>query len=83
MDLSGITDAVTAFCRDNPITAAAAGLFSLYLLFRRTKLFFLLLFLGLVLAAALYFIMDVASIGKAEKKQMIEKGTGPGMDDIR
>ncbi len=83
MDLSGIADTVTAFSKDNPIIAAAAGLFLLFLLIRKPKLFFLLFFLGLVLVAALYLIMDVASIGKAQKKQMIERGSQPGMDDTR
>ncbi len=83
MDLSGIADTVTAFSRDNPIIAAAAGLLLLFLLIRKTKIFFFLLLLALVLAAALYLIMDVASIGKTQKKQMIERGSRPGMEDIR
>ena len=83
MDLSEITDAVTAYCRDNPIIAVAVGLLLLFLLIRKTKLFFFLLFLGLILAAALYFIMGIAETGKATKGKMIEKGTGPDMDQTR
>jgi len=75
MDLSEITDVVSAYCRDNPIIAAAAGLLLIFLLIRKTKLFFFLFFLGLILAAALYFIMGIAETGKTTKGKMIEKGT--------
>lgn len=77
MDFSSMADSVTAFSKDNPIVAAVAGLLLLFLLIRKPKLFFVLLLLGLSLAAALYFIMDVSSIGKAQKGKMIERGVEP------
>ena len=83
MDLSEIADTVTAFCRDNPLVAAAAGLLLIFLLIRKTKLFLLLFFLGLILAAALYLIMDIASTGKATKVKMIKKGTVLDQDQTR
>lgn len=80
MNFSEIANSVISFSKDNPVIAVVVGLFLLFLLFRKTKLFFGLLFLALILAGALYFIIDVASVGKAEKEKIIEKGI---MDDRR
>jgi len=75
MDLSEIADTVSAFFKGNPFIAVAVGLLFLFLLIRKPKLLLLLFILGLILAAALYFIGNVASIGKASKTKMMEKGT--------
>ena len=83
MDLSGIADTVTAFCRDNPIITVVVGLFLLFLLYRKPKLFFGLLCLALILAGVLYVIMDVASIGKSQKGQLVERSIHPETDDVR
>ncbi len=83
MNFSEIASSVISFSKDNPIIAVVVGLFLLFLLFRKPKLFLGLLFLSLILAGVLYFIMDISSTGKSEKGKMIEKGTRPGMDDIR
>ena len=83
MDLSGIADAVSAFFRGNPLVAVAVGLFFLFLLIRKPRLFLFLFILGLILAAALYFIADVASTGKANKTKVIEKGTTSETDPAR
>jgi hypothetical protein len=83
MDLSGIADTVSAFFRDNPFVAVAVGLLFLFLLIRKPKLLLLLFSLGLILAAALYFIENVVSTGKAGKTKMIEKGTSSETDQVR
>lgn len=83
MNFSDISDSVISFSKDNPIIAAAAGLLLLFLLVRKTKLFLVILLLAVVLAAALSFIMDVASVGKTEKGKMIEKGVHPETDAVR
>ncbi len=77
MNLSDISDTVISFSKNNPIIAVVAGLLLLFLLVRKTKLFLAILLLAFVLAAALYFIMDVASVGKAGKGKIIQKGVQP------
>jgi hypothetical protein len=81
MDLSEMVNSVTLFFKDNPIIAVAVGLLLLFLLIRKPKLFLVLFCLVLLLAAALYLIMDVASIGKTGKEKIIQKGLQPDMDD--
>ncbi len=82
MDFSGIKDGIISFSMDNPIIALVAGLLLLFLLVRKPKLVFGLLGLVLILTLAIYFIMDVASLGKTEKSKMIEKGVHPGTDPV-
>ena len=82
MNLSEIANNALSFFGDNPIIAVAVGLVLLFLLIRKTKLFLVLFCLALLLAAALYFIMDVASIGKSEKGKIIQKGIQPGISGV-
>ncbi len=70
-------DSVIGFAKDNPIIAGAVGLLLLFLLIRKSKLFLFVICLALILAAALYFITDIASVGKAEKGKMIQRGVQP------
>ena len=74
---------MSAFSRGNPFVAAAVGLFFLFLLIRKPKLFLFLFILGLILAAALYFIANVASTGKANKTKVIEEETTSETDPAR
>jgi uncharacterized membrane protein HdeD (DUF308 family) len=83
MDLSGIANTAVTFSRDNPIIAIVGGLFLLFLLYRKPKLFFGLLILALIVAGVFYFIMDVASTGKSGKTKIIETGTRPDIDQTR
>ena len=77
MNFSEVTNSIISFSKDNPIIAVVVGLFLLFLLFRKPKFFLGIIFLALVLAVVLYFIMDVASTGKSEKGKMIEKRIHP------
>ncbi len=77
MDFSQMIDSVIGFAKDSPIIAVAVGLLLLFLLIRKSKLFLLVVCLGLVLAAALYLITDIASVGKAGKGKMIQRGGQP------
>lgn len=77
MNLSEIANSALSFFRDNPIIAVAVGLLLLVLLVRETKLFLILCCIVLILVAALYFIMDVSSIGKSAKGKMSERGIHP------
>ena len=77
MNFSEITNSVMSFFKDNPISAVAVGLLLLFLLIRKTKLFLVILLLAFVLASALYLITDIASVGKAGKGKIIQKGVQP------
>ncbi len=83
MSFSEIANSVLSLSKDNPIIAVVVGLILLFLLFRKPKLFFGLIFLAAILALVLYFIEDVSSKGKSGKGEMIEKGIGPHMDNLR
>ena len=83
MSFSETANSVISFSKDNPVVAVVVGLFLLFLLFKKPKLFLGLLFLAAILAAILYFIVDVSSTRKPQKEEMIEKGIHPHMDDIR
>jgi len=74
---SGIINSIISFSMDNPIIAVVVGLLLLFLLIRKTKLFLVLFCLALILAASLYFIMDIASVGKVGKGKIIQKGVQP------
>jgi len=75
MDLSEITNSLMSSSKEYPIVAIILVVFLLFLIFRRPQLFLLLSLLGLILAATLYLISDIASTGKATKAKMIEKST--------
>jgi hypothetical protein len=83
VSFSEIANTVLSFSKDNPIIAVIVGLILLFLLFRKPKLFFGLFFLAAILALIFYFIEDVSSKGKSGKEEMIEKGIGPNIDNIR
>ncbi|MCL5022026.1 MAG: hypothetical protein M1497_01420 [Nitrospirae bacterium] len=83
MNLSEIADSLVSLSKDNPVIAGIAGFVLIFLLIRKPKLFLGLFCLVLIVLAALYFIMDVSSIGKSGKAKMIEKGTHSEMDDLR
>jgi len=73
MDLSEIIDSIAAFYTGNPIVAVVIALVLLFFIWRKPKLFLFLLFLALLLAGTLYFILQSASIGSSEKEKLLHK----------
>lgn len=73
MDVFVIIDSVISFFQENLLIAIPAGIICVYLLFRKPKTFFTLLFVILVLAGMLYVISGVSSTGVQYKKTMIQK----------
>jgi hypothetical protein len=73
MDLSGFMDSIISFAQNNTIIAIVLALGLLYFLYRKPKLFFYLLFLGLFLAGLYYAITQMAGSGAAQKKKMIQQ----------
>jgi hypothetical protein len=72
MDLSGYMDSVISFAQNNTIIAIAVGLGLLIFLYRKPKLFFFLLFIGVFLAAVFYMITSLAGPGAAEKRRLLQ-----------
>jgi hypothetical protein len=73
MDLSGFMDSIISFAQNNTVIAIVLALGLLYFLYRKPKLFFILLFIGLFLVGLFYMITSVAGPGSAQKKKMLQQ----------
>jgi len=73
MDLSGFMDSIISFAQNNTIIAIVLVLGLLYFLYRKPKLFFVLLFIGLFLYGLFYMITSMGGSGAAQKKKMIQQ----------
>ena len=73
MDLSGFMDSIISFAQNNTIVAIVVGLAFLYLLYRKPKLFFVLLLLGLFLYGLIYMVTSMGGSGSAQKKKLIQE----------
>ncbi len=63
-------DIVASFAHNNPVIVIIIVLGLLFLIYRKPKLFFSLLGLGLVLAGLLYLVMTMAGSGSEKKKAL-------------
>jgi predicted membrane protein len=66
-------DTIISFAQNNTIIAIILALGLLYFLYRKPKLFFIILFLGLFLYGLFYMIRSVAGPGAEQKKKMIHQ----------
>ena len=73
MDLSGFMDSIISFAQNNTVIAIVLALGLLIFLYRKPKLFFSLLFLGLFLAGLYYAVTKMAGSSAAQKKKMIQQ----------
>jgi len=73
MDPSGIMNSIVSFAQNNTIIAIILALGLLYFVYRKPKLFFIILILGLFLYGLFYMITSVAGPGSAEKRKLIEQ----------
>ena len=73
MDLFETVNSAVSFLKGNPVIAVIVALFLVIFIYRRPKLFFGVLFLALILAAAIYLIMGMASSGSLQKGKLIHK----------
>lgn len=73
MDLSDITKSISSVATGNPVVAVIIGIIILIIMFRKPKLFFGLLGLGLILAFIWYMIMSMASSGLSQKDKLLHK----------
>jgi hypothetical protein len=66
-------DTIISFAQDNTVIAIILGLGLLYFMYRKPKLFFVILLLGLFLYGLFYMIRSVAGPGAAQKKRIIQQ----------
>ena len=73
MDLSGFMNSIVSFVHTNTVIALILALGLLFFMYRKPKLFFTLLFLGLFLVGLYYLITNMASSGSEQKKRLISE----------
>jgi hypothetical protein len=73
VDFSNFMDDIVTFAQNNPIIAIALALGVLFFIYRKPKLFFGLLGLGLLLAGLFYLIMSISGQGSEKKKALTQE----------
>jgi hypothetical protein len=73
MDFSAFMDFIVSFAQSHTVIAIVVALGLLFFMYRRPKLFFGLLFLGLFLAVVFYMITSIAGPGSERKKRLIHE----------
>ena len=73
MGSSGLLDGIISFAQKNTVVAIVLALVLLFFMYRNPKMFFILLFLGLLVAGVLYMIMNMAGSGSEHKKKLIQE----------
>ncbi len=68
--MDSFMDSIVSFIQSNPVIVIVIALGLLFFIYRKPKLFFSLLGLGLLLAGLLYLIMNLASSGSEKKKSL-------------
>jgi hypothetical protein len=66
-------DSIVSFAQNNPLVAIVIVLGLLFFMYRKPKLFFSLLGLGLLLAGLFYLIISISGQGSEKKKELIHK----------
>lgn len=73
MDFFEIIDSIIAYFQTNILIVIATALLLIYLLFRKAKFFFTVLFIALLLAGLLYMVTYTSDVGVSHKKTLINK----------
>ncbi len=68
--MDSFMDSIVSFIQNNPVIVIVIALGLLFFIYRKPKLFFSLLGLGLLLAGLLYLIMNLAGSGSEKKKSL-------------
>jgi len=66
-------ESIISFAQNNTLIAIVVGLALLIFLYRKPKLFLVLLFLGVLFAGLYYTVTKMAGSGAAQKKKMIQQ----------
>jgi hypothetical protein len=75
MDFSVIVNSAVTLLKNNLPIVVVMTFILVILLFRKPKLFFMILFITLLLGSVLYVISDVSSTGVSQKQELIHKST--------
>ena len=73
MDFLGVTDGIIPIAESHTGIIIALALGLLFFIYRRPKLFFTLLFVGLFLAGSYYMITSMARSGSEQKERLIQE----------
>ena len=73
MDFLGFINGVVSFAQNHTVIAIVLALVLLFFMYRKPKLFFVLLFLGLFLAGVFYMITRMSGSGLEQKKRLIHE----------
>jgi hypothetical protein len=79
MDFREIINSIIIFFQANLIITIAIAIILTFLLLRKTKLFFLILFIVLLLTGILYLVSTLSSSGLYRKERMLKKENLPSM----
>ena len=66
-------DSIISFAQNNTVIAIVLALGLLYFLYRKPKLFFILVFPGLFLYGLYYMVTSMAGSGSAQKRKMLQQ----------
>ena len=77
MDFSGIMGDIVSFAQNNTVIVIVLALGLVFFIYRKPKLFFGLLLLGLILVGLFYTIKNVADSGSVKKKILIQEEEKP------
>jgi len=70
MDFSRFMDGAVSFAQNNPIIAIVLAAGVLFFIYRKPKLFFGLLGLGILLVGLFYLIVSISGQGSEKKKAL-------------
>jgi len=73
VEFAALINGLIAYLRESPYIAGALGLFFLFLLFTKPKLFFSVVILVAILAGVFYLIASLSSTGTSQKEKMFYK----------
>ena len=70
VDFSNFMEDIVTFAQNNPIIAIVLAVGVLFFIYRKPKLFFGLLGLGLLLVGLFYLVMSISGQGSEKKKAL-------------
>jgi hypothetical protein len=73
VDFSGFTNDITSFAQNHTFIVILIAIGLLILLYRKPKVFFGMLFFGLVAAGLFYLIIYVSGPGKESKEKLLQE----------
>ena len=73
MDFSGFMDGIVSLAQNYMVIVIVLALGLLFFIYRKPKLFFPLLFLGLILAGVFFMITSIAGPASEQEKRLIHE----------